>query len=258
MIVIDCYHPPMKTTVILASGPSLTQADCGAVHAWRDECRDSRSVIVVNTTFRAAMWADWLYTNDDDWLDVHIAEITHAFLDQTGANFKWKNRAVFAHDEEVEMVHLTRRRFDKITMSVGKGVAVHHHGSIAARPQQGLTGLQPVRQALTVLQQHHLPLAGQQPEIQGSKGRGVIGLGVNEKRFVSGSTSPAHQAVDDLAEQWPALPGGIDGEHLQHISGTGAGRDENLVLVDTEHLVKAVLEGETALFDQRTGFTKAG
>ena len=78
-MVTDCYHHPMKTTVILASGPSLTQADCGAVHAWRDECRDSRSVIVVNTTFRAAMWADWLYTNDDDWLDVHIAEIKDEF-----------------------------------------------------------------------------------------------------------------------------------------------------------------------------------
>lgn len=93
------YHPAMKTTAILASGPSLTQADCDAVHAWRsmgaNHCHtydsdgniaemrtsvlESRSVIVVNTTFRAAMWADVLYTNDDDWLDLYIEETKDEF-----------------------------------------------------------------------------------------------------------------------------------------------------------------------------------
>ena len=69
----------MNTTVILASGPSLTQEDADAVRAWRDECSDSRPVTVINSTFRMAPWADTLYSNDDDWVGVYLDEIKRDF-----------------------------------------------------------------------------------------------------------------------------------------------------------------------------------
>lgn len=70
----------MKQAVILASGPSMTQEDADAVHEWRNADPETRAVIVVNTTFRLAPWADILSTNDDDWLDHHLPEIRESFL----------------------------------------------------------------------------------------------------------------------------------------------------------------------------------
>lgn len=50
-----------QTVVCIASGPSLTAADCDAVRGQR--------VIVVNTTFQLAPWADVLYACDFRWWD---------------------------------------------------------------------------------------------------------------------------------------------------------------------------------------------
>lgn len=49
----------METFAVLASGPSMSQAVADAV-------RDLR-VIVVNTTFRLAPWAEILYAADEQW-----------------------------------------------------------------------------------------------------------------------------------------------------------------------------------------------
>lgn len=51
---------------IMASGPSLTESQCARVNAWRSE---TNKVIVINTTFRMAPWADVLYGCDCRWWD---------------------------------------------------------------------------------------------------------------------------------------------------------------------------------------------
>ena len=55
--------------VCIASGPSLTEADCELVRRWREEDQQDevRRVVVINTTFKLAPWADYLYACDADW-----------------------------------------------------------------------------------------------------------------------------------------------------------------------------------------------
>jgi hypothetical protein len=52
--------------VVMASGPSLTQDDVNAVEAWRNE-QDDRRVIVTNTTYQIAPWADVVAFYDRKW-----------------------------------------------------------------------------------------------------------------------------------------------------------------------------------------------
>jgi len=51
--------------VCIASGPSLTRADVERVREWRQEAGapTKRRVIVVNTSYKIAPWADALYGN---------------------------------------------------------------------------------------------------------------------------------------------------------------------------------------------------
>lgn len=58
----------------MASGPSLTLEDAERVRRWRVEA-SVRRVIVVNTTFRAAPWADVLYAADSVWWKTYGAEV---------------------------------------------------------------------------------------------------------------------------------------------------------------------------------------
>jgi hypothetical protein len=55
---------PGETVAILASGPSLTQADA-------DYVRGKARVIVVNTTYKIAPWADVLWACDARWWQWH-------------------------------------------------------------------------------------------------------------------------------------------------------------------------------------------
>jgi hypothetical protein len=66
------------TVVCLASGPSLTPADVELVRQWR-EGGDGRRVVVVNTTFRAALWADCLVFVDRAWWGMYREEVTRDF-----------------------------------------------------------------------------------------------------------------------------------------------------------------------------------
>ena len=50
---------PDQTVICLATGPSLTQADCDAVRGQR--------VIAINDAHRLAPWADVLYSSDRQW-----------------------------------------------------------------------------------------------------------------------------------------------------------------------------------------------
>ena len=60
--------------VIMASGPSMCQADADAVRN-----NSNAPVIVVNDTWRLAPWADVLYTNDHDWLQTYREEVLEKF-----------------------------------------------------------------------------------------------------------------------------------------------------------------------------------
>ena len=62
-----------RTVACIASGPSLTQEDCDAVHA------AGLPTIVVNTTFRMAPWADILYAMDSAWWKHYGAEVAQNF-----------------------------------------------------------------------------------------------------------------------------------------------------------------------------------
>lgn len=61
-------HWDGATAVIIGSGPSLTPEQTQAVYEWRNAKTDgSRRVIVINTSFRLAPWADVLYACDGSW-----------------------------------------------------------------------------------------------------------------------------------------------------------------------------------------------
>lgn len=69
-----------KTVFVLASGPSLTEADVAAVRAYAGlhDC----PVAVTNTTYRIAPWADLLFFYDRQWWRVHEAEALSTFAGQ--------------------------------------------------------------------------------------------------------------------------------------------------------------------------------
>lgn len=64
--------------VCLASGPSLTVEDVEAVRQWRQGAED-RLVVVANSTFRAAPWADALFAMDTQWWMRHREEVDRVF-----------------------------------------------------------------------------------------------------------------------------------------------------------------------------------
>lgn len=64
--------------VCIASGPSLTETDVEAVKAWRGRSADRR-VIVTNTSFRIAPWADVLYAMDRAWWRLYAEEVRRVF-----------------------------------------------------------------------------------------------------------------------------------------------------------------------------------
>lgn len=63
--------------VCIASGPSLTPDDVWRVKEWREQGRGR--VVVVNTSFRAAPWADALFAMDAKWWGVYHAEAKASF-----------------------------------------------------------------------------------------------------------------------------------------------------------------------------------
>lgn len=66
------------TVVCMASGPSLTREDALLVQNWR-ESAENRRVIVTNTTFKMAPWADVLFAMDSRWWLKHGREAEAEF-----------------------------------------------------------------------------------------------------------------------------------------------------------------------------------
>ena len=69
------------TVVCCASGPSLCNEDVERVRIWRakETWPQAKAVIVANTTFRAAPWADALFAIDRDWWKTYLNEINATF-----------------------------------------------------------------------------------------------------------------------------------------------------------------------------------
>lgn len=69
-----------RAAFCLASGPSLTAEDVSIVRQWRGaNTTEERRVVVVNTTFRAALWADAMYASNDSWWRVFGDEVAETF-----------------------------------------------------------------------------------------------------------------------------------------------------------------------------------
>jgi hypothetical protein len=76
------------TAICLASGPSLTQEDIEAVQAWRSASETGRIVIVANTTYQAALWADVLVFVDRAWWSGDAGKKFGGYRDDVRARFK--------------------------------------------------------------------------------------------------------------------------------------------------------------------------
>jgi hypothetical protein len=72
---------------ILASGESLSVQQCEAVRAWRDMSPAFRKVIVINTTFRRAPWADVLYACDAAWWEGRDRTDMPKYVDEAKGRF---------------------------------------------------------------------------------------------------------------------------------------------------------------------------
>lgn len=64
--------------VCLASGPSLTEADCDQVKVWR-AAEYGRGVVVTNTTYQRALWADALFGMDRAWWSLYREDVMARF-----------------------------------------------------------------------------------------------------------------------------------------------------------------------------------
>lgn len=89
------------TAVCLASGPSLTPEDVEAVRLWRQG--EQRMVIVANTTFRMAPWADAVFAMDRKWWEMHYAEVCESFAG-------WRLTTATMDGMNVEKVAITQYR----------------------------------------------------------------------------------------------------------------------------------------------------
>jgi hypothetical protein len=69
---------PGATVVVMASGPSLTREDVETVRQWR-EAEPNRYVIVTNTTYQLATWADALFFHDYKWWKKYCDDVHAKF-----------------------------------------------------------------------------------------------------------------------------------------------------------------------------------
>ena len=90
--------------VVMASGPSLTLEDIQTVWSWRNEGATDRRVVVVNTTFRRAPWADFLYAADLRWWDEYAQEAKSTFAGEL-----WSQHEVARQKYGTRHIQIARR-----------------------------------------------------------------------------------------------------------------------------------------------------
>jgi hypothetical protein len=67
------------TVVCIASGPSLSMDDVALVYTWRRARSHGRAVIVCNSTYMAAPWADVMVAQDLGWWQVLGEDVVRRF-----------------------------------------------------------------------------------------------------------------------------------------------------------------------------------
>lgn len=128
--VWDGIRWPGATVVILASGPSLTADQCAAVKAWREVLSQGmRRVIVINTTFRMAPWADVLYACDAPWWKAADQESARLgfknYWEEATARF---NGELWTQDEVAKRDFGVNRIESQRNAGLGKRPGVIHQG----------------------------------------------------------------------------------------------------------------------------------
>lgn len=103
--------------VCIASGPSLTPEDVELVRQWR-MAKPDRLVIVTNSTFRAAPWADWLFAMDKKWWELHLEELRRVFKGRTITNNNHAKKLGITHTTEIV------KRFDPFGNSGGAAISL--------------------------------------------------------------------------------------------------------------------------------------
>lgn len=83
--------------VIMASGESLSVEQCAAAQTWRDSNPNCRRALVVNTSFRRALWADALYACDKGWWEGRDRTDQPTYLEQARATF---SGSLWTQDED--------------------------------------------------------------------------------------------------------------------------------------------------------------
>jgi hypothetical protein len=120
--------PPWRKVVCIASGPSLTAADCEVVRAWRGAGHGR--VIVINTSFRLAPWADVLYACDAQWWKKYWEEMDATFR---GERCSVSVRAA----KELKTVHIPNRETPKSDKEIERGLNSGHQALELARLRGG-------------------------------------------------------------------------------------------------------------------------
>lgn len=87
--------------VVIASGPSITTDDLNMVKRWRERQFRGR-VIVVNSMFERAKWADYCFFNDHEWF-VHYGETLRRNFD---GRLLSTHPALVKEAMDVEPVHM--------------------------------------------------------------------------------------------------------------------------------------------------------
>ena len=99
---------PVKTAVIIASGPSLTQAQVDAALV------SGHTTIAVNGAYKIAPTADWLYAGDMMFWKTYIADIKRVFkgnlvTQDNGSSQRWGIQRVRGTNREGlgrDIIHL--------------------------------------------------------------------------------------------------------------------------------------------------------
>jgi hypothetical protein len=128
----------VSEAVCLASGPSLTPEDVETVRKWR-RASPERWVIVVNTTFRFAPWADELYAMDRAWWRMYAEEVAQVFQGERTTPLKHirvaKHRTIdHGKNSGIGAIALAISRGAKRIMLLGYDAKYspegkrHHHG----------------------------------------------------------------------------------------------------------------------------------
>jgi hypothetical protein len=112
------FNEAPQDFVIIASGPSTLPGDLDLVRRWRWRA-ENRRVLVINSMFLYAPWADYLYAADQKWWDHYGSQVRTQFAGQ-----RWTQDEGACRKFGARHVQCERR----VGLSLIKGV-VHHGGN---------------------------------------------------------------------------------------------------------------------------------